>query len=155
MLPRGADLHLGADAATARDGAGPALTTTRLYEIRAPHRRFALVALVCGVVFAAGCGDSEDSGDTGSSVLGSPDVQTTARETDCMDWNEASVEDQRAIVDSIAEFEGGAPTGTQGRTLPDDQAFDLFDRACEQSYASAFKLYKLYVRAAAFQSAQP
>jgi hypothetical protein len=72
-----------------------------------------------------------------------------------MDWNEASVEDQRVIVDSIAEFEGGAPTGTQGRTLPDEQAFELFDRACEQDYASAFKLYKVYVRAAAFQAAQP
>jgi hypothetical protein len=72
-----------------------------------------------------------------------------------MDWNEASVEDQRVIVDSIAEFEGGAPTGTQGRTLPDEQALELFDRACEEDYASAFKLYKVYVRAAAFQSAQP
>ena len=110
---------------------------------------------MCGVVLATGCGDSENSGDPRSSALGSTEVQITARETDCTDWNEASVEEQRVIVDAIAEFEGGAPTGTQGRTLPDDEAFGLFDRACEQDYASAFKLYKLYVRAAAFQSAQP
>jgi hypothetical protein len=155
VLPRGADLHLGADASTARDGAGPALTTATLYEIRVPRRRFALIALACAVLFAAGCGDSGDSSDPGSSALGSPEVQTTARETDCTDWNEASVEEQRVIVDAIAEFEGGAPTGTQGRTLPDDEAFGLFDRACEQDYASAFKLYKLYVRAAAFQGAAP
>jgi hypothetical protein len=59
------------------------------------------------------------------------------------------------IVASVAEYEGGAPTGTVGRTLPDDEAYDLFERACEPEYASAFKLYKIYVRAAAFQPAQP
>jgi hypothetical protein len=113
------------------------------------------VAVACAAVLATGCGEGSDSSDPGSSALGSPDVQTTAREADCADWNGASVEEQQVIVESIAEFEGGAPTGTQGRTLPDEQAFELFERLCEQDYASAFKLYKVYVRAAAFQSAQP
>jgi hypothetical protein len=113
------------------------------------------MALACGVALATGCGDSSDSSDPGSSALGSPDVQTTAREADCTDWNGASVEEQQVIVESIAQFEGGAPTGTPGRTLPDDQAFELFERACEQEYARAFKLYKLYARAAAFQAAEP
>jgi hypothetical protein len=111
------------------------------------------VAAVGGLALATGCGDSGDSSDPGSSALGSPDLQSTAREADCTDWDGASVEEQRVIVDSIAEFEGGAPTGTQGRTLPDDEAFGLFDRFCGQDYARAFKLYKLYVRAAAFQGA--
>ena len=31
----------------------------------------------------------------------------------------------------------------------------MFERLCEQEYASAFKLYKMYVRAAAFQPEQP
>ena len=53
-------------------------------------------------------------------------------------------------MDAIAEFEGGEPTGTRGRTLPEDEAYDLFERFCDKEYASAFKLYKLYVRAAAF-----
>ena len=60
---------------------------------------------------------------------GSPDVQTSTREADCTDWNAASVEDRQVIVASIAEFEGGAPTGTLGRTLPDDEAYDLFESA--------------------------
>jgi hypothetical protein len=107
------------------------------------------------MLVAAGCGDSDDSSDPGSSALGSPEVQTSAREADCNDWNGASIEERQIIVKSIAEFEGGAPTGTAGRTLPDDEAYDLFQRLCEKDYASAFKLYKIYVRAAAFQSVEP
>jgi hypothetical protein len=105
--------------------------------------------LACGLA-AAGCGEGDDSGDPGSSALGSPELQTSAREADCADWNAASTEDRRVIIDSIAEFEGGAPTGTQGRSLPEDEAYDVFERTCEPEYASAFKLYKVYVRAAAF-----
>ena len=105
-------------------------------------------------MLVAGCGDSDDSSDPGSSALGSPELQTSAREADCAVWNRASVEEQQVIVESIAEFEGGGPTGTPGRTLPEDQAFDLFQRFCEKDYASAFKLYKIYVRAAAFSSPQ-
>jgi hypothetical protein len=119
-------------------------------------RQQVAVVLAClAAAPAAGCGDSEESGDQGSSALGSPEVQITARETDCTDWNAATVEEQQVIVESIAEFEGGAPTGTEGRTLPNDEAYGLFQRFCENDYASAFKLYKLYVRGAAFRSAQP
>ncbi|HSJ18933.1 MAG TPA: hypothetical protein VK920_12645 [Solirubrobacterales bacterium] len=119
-----------------------------------PALRTIGVAL-CGALLAAGCGDSDDAADRDSAALGSPDVQTSTREADCQDWNAASVEDRQVIVASIAEFEGGAPTGTAGRTLPDDEAYDLFERACEPEYAGAFKLYKIYVRAAAFSESGP
>lgn len=104
----------------------------------------------------AGCGgDSDEPADRDSAALGSPEVELTAREADCDAWDRASVEQRQMIVESIAEFEGGAPTGTVGRTLPDDEAYALFDRACAEDYARAFKLYKVYVRAAAFQNAEP
>ena len=122
---------------------------------RGAKRQLAVLLACLAAAFAVGCGDSDDASDSGSSALGSPDVQTTARETDCTDWNDATVEERQIIVESIAEFEGGAPTGTAGRTLPDDQAYDLFQRTCENDYASAFKLYKIYVRAAAFSGKSP
>jgi hypothetical protein len=87
--------------------------------------------------------------------VGSPEIQLSAREADCADWNAASVEQRQIIVESIAEFESGASTGTPGRTLPDKDAYALFGRLCARDYASAFKLYKSYVRGAAFSSAQP
>ena len=134
-----AELHLGPDASPTDSVTGP---------------RLALL-IACIAALAVGCGDSDDASDSGSSALGSPEVQTTARETDCTDWNDATVEERQIIVESIAEFEGGAPTGTAGRALPDDQAYEVFQRFCEKDYASAFKLYKIYVRAAAFSGAEP
>lgn len=109
---------------------------------------------LCGALLTAGCGDSDDAADRDSAALGSPDVQTSTREADCQDWKAASVEDRQVIVASIAEFEGGGPSGTLGATLPDDEAYDLFERACEPQYANAFKLYKIYARAAAFAGAE-
>jgi hypothetical protein len=108
---------------------------------------------VCCVALATACGDSGGA-DPGSSALGDSGVKLTVREASCTDWNDASVDERQVIVDSLAEFESGEPTGTVGRTLPDDEAYALFDRACDEEYARAFKLYKVYVRAAAFTESQ-
>ena len=113
------------------------------------------MVLACALLVGAGCGDDEDRTDPGSSAIGSPDVQTSAREADCADWNRASVSDQQVIVESIAEFQGGGPSGTVGRTMPTEQAYEVFERFCENDYASAFKLYKIYARAAAFTEPSP
>jgi hypothetical protein len=109
--------------------------------------------LCAGLLLGCG-GDSDDAADRDSAALGSPDVQTSAREADCDDWNRASVEDRQVIVESIAEYEGGGPSGTVGRTMSAEQAYEVFERFCERDYASAFKLYKIYVRAAAFAGAE-
>ena len=139
-----------------RGGEGsPEVTQERSPLMWAPWGRAVAGVLACCSLLATGCGDANDSSGPDSSALGSSDVQTTVREADCTDWDDASVEERRVIVESITEFEGGAPTGTQGRTLPEDEAYDLFERLCEQEYASAFKLYKIYARAAAFQPEQP
>jgi len=82
-------------------------------------------------------------------------VALTARQADCTDWNDASVEQRQIIVDALAKTEGRPTTGAVGATLPDKEAYDLLDRACVDEFARAFKLYKVYVRGAAFQSAQP
>lgn len=84
-----------------------------------------------------------------------PGTALSAREADCKAWNAASVEERLATVEAIREFEGGPTTGGSGATIPDEQAYDLFEGWCSNDFASAFKLYKLYARAAAFQSASP
>jgi hypothetical protein len=103
-----------------------------------------------------GCGDdSSEATDAGSGALGSPEVEVTAREADCTDWNEASVEERQATIEALREFEGGPTTGGTGVTIPDDRAYELFENYCANEFARAFKLYKLYARAAAFQPAGP
>lgn len=139
---------MGRDASGARPVLIAQVGASRLRAIRI-HPGLAAIA-ACGALLAAGCGDSDNPSDPGSSAVGSPGVETTARESDCLDWTEATVEEQQVIVDSISEFEGGGPSGTLGRHMPDDVAYDVFGRFCEREGAGALKLYKIYVRAAAF-----
>lgn len=83
-------------------------------------------------------------------------MELTAREADCTDWNDASVEERQATIEALREFERGAATaGGSGVTIPDDRAYELFESYCANEFARAFKLYKLYARAAAFQPAGP
>jgi hypothetical protein len=112
--------------------------------------RAALVVVVAGVV--AGCGGDGD-GSSAPEVPGqSGEVALNAREADCTDWNEASVEQRGALIDALEEAEGAPTTGGTPAVLPEDQAYDLLENYCSQSFARAFKLYKLYARAAAFQA---
>jgi hypothetical protein len=115
----------------------------------------ALTLIVSGIALVAGCGGDSSETDSGSSAVGSPDVALTAREADCTDWNDASVEDRQATIEALREFEGGSTTGGTGSTIPDDRAYELFDSYCANEFARAFKLYKLYARAAAFQPPGP
>jgi hypothetical protein len=109
--------------------------------------------LAAGALLAGCAGGSDDRPDSGSSALGSQDVALTAREASCTDWEEASVEQRQTIIDGLEKTEGRPTTGAVGATLPDEEAYDLFERYCPNEFARAVKLYKLYVRAAAFQSA--
>lgn len=77
------------------------------------------------------------------------------RLVDCTDWRNASVDERRGTVVQLREFAGG-PSGSpagHGTVLDDDDAYTDLDNFCENDFARAFRLYKLYVRAAAFQSA--
>jgi hypothetical protein len=38
----------------------------------------------------------------------------------------------------------------EGRTLPDDRAYQVIDRRCKNYFARGFLLYEIYTRAAAF-----
>jgi hypothetical protein len=132
------------DAATAAAALTGASARTRL-------RRAALIAIaLAGAALVAGCGDDSGSADRDSSALGASEVRLTAREASCTDWNEAGVEERQVIVAALEDTEGRPTTGAVGATLPEEQAYELFDGACAEDYARAFKLYKIYVRAAAF-----
>lgn len=102
------------------------------------------------VAALAGCGGEGDgsSGGSGQGVqLGDP-----INLADCTDWKQGSVEERLGTIEQIREFTGGSIAGSDasGRTISDDQAYDLFENYCENEFARGFKLYKLYGRAAAF-----
>jgi hypothetical protein len=111
----------------------------------------ALVAVVIGVVGCGGGSSSQPQADVG------PNVGQPIRLADCDDWNQANTEERLGTIEQLEGFASGpvvgnnasSPSGT-GSVLDDKQAYDLFNRWCERSFAQGFKLYKLYERAAAF-----
>jgi hypothetical protein len=103
----------------------------------------------------AGCGGGTN---TQPQVDVGPNVGQPINLADCHDWQQANVEQRLGTIDQLKGFASGpiignnasSPSGT-GSVLDDKQAYDLFNRWCEQTYARGFKLYKLYQRAAAFE----
>lgn len=136
-----------------------------MHVVRHAHQAVALAAagmLAAGVL--AGCGGGSSSGAApGSSkaaartpTVVNVDLGVDYRLANCRDWKRGSEAQRRGTVEEIAGFAGG-PVGNdngQGNTLAPDQAYTLFENWCAQPVARAFKLYKLYTRAAAFTPPQ-
>jgi hypothetical protein len=114
---------------------------------RIRSRLAASAAALLGALVLASCGGDPpaDRGVGGGQPL---------RLADCDAWNESSVEERLVTVRQLRDFAGGpigeVPEGARGAILDDDEAYDLLERYCEAEFAGAFRLYKLYVRAAAF-----
>jgi hypothetical protein len=80
------------------------------------------------------------------------------RYAECGDWRKGSIDQRRGTLRQIREFAGG-PVGSsqgiqKGRVLDDDQAYQLIDNYCSKRFARGFRIYLLYVRAAAFAGTQ-
>lgn len=112
-----------------------------------------VVLLASGIL--AGCGGGPTTDDGGLAVperLGGDSI----RVADCADWRDITPRERFDVVALLHDFYGtpigpgdGGPQAP-GPTLDDDDAYDLLEGQCAASYASAFKLYKLYGRAAGF-----
>ena len=76
------------------------------------------------------------------------------RLADCSDWEHADTAERLGTVRLVRQFAGGpagSPAG-HGATIPDEQAYRLFQGYCSASFARSFLLYRLYTRAAGFKS---
>ena len=83
----------------------------------------------------------------------SPAVNGTVRLATCQDWNRATAPQRFGTLRVLAKLSAGQVPGRpelRGPALDDQQAYDTLDRSCAPALASAFKLYKLYDRSAAF-----
>jgi hypothetical protein len=83
----------------------------------------------------------------------SPSVNSTIRLASCQDWNRATAPQRFGTLDALSQLSAGQVPGRpelRGPALDDQQAYDMLERSCAPTMASAFKLYKLYDRSAAF-----
>ena len=116
-------------------------------------RAAALAGLaIAAAAVLAGCGSG--GGDPAHPPrVGGADIGPPVKLVDCADWNRADAQERTNTVIAVRQFAGG-PVGTaggRGATLKDEEAYTLFEGSCKPAYARAFKLYKLYTRAAAFR----
>jgi hypothetical protein len=95
-----------------------------------------------------GSGSSEPTGGSGGANLGQ-----SVRTADCAGWRRAGPQERRSTIDAVKGFAGGPVSAgdVEGATLPDEKAYNLFEGTCRQPFATRFKLYKLYTRAAGLQ----
>lgn len=110
----------------------------------------AVVALVAGCGGGGGGAPAKRTTSTESeAAIVSKDLGVDVRLADCTNWNKGS---RAARLGTIHEISTAVPDQAK---LSDAQAYRLFDGWCSQRYATAFKLYKLYTRAAAFTPQTP
>lgn len=120
--------------------------------------RAALSAAGAALVLASGCGSQAEKtaapAPTPASRAASAAAETTVRAADCAVWEVLGPRDRTHLLVALRKLFGAAVSGTpeQGQILPDATATRLLDRSCHPSFASHFKIYKLYGRAAAFTS---
>lgn len=102
-----------------------------------------------------GGGDQKDTATvnhvtTVAASSGNPDLGVDVRLASCTDWARGDVAARNGTIAEIRGFAGGPVDNGHGAVLSPEAAYRLFDGWCSRSYASNFKLYKLYTRAAAF-----
>jgi hypothetical protein len=123
----------------------------------APAKQRCYFALILCVALLVGCGGSSSSKPE-PRKLPQPSLPASIQVADCSDWREGSVEQRRGTIIDLHEFAGGQVGSSaalqKGNVLNDERAYALLDRACRKRFARAFKLYKLYERAAAFTGQQ-
>jgi hypothetical protein len=121
------------------------------------------VALAFGLLLLLacwGCGGSTRSSSGGpnpspSTAKGASSEAPTVRVADCRLWRVLPTDGRNRLIVAMRQFFGGTVDAPhlRGQVLPDGQAKRLFDSYCSRTFASAFKLYKIYGRAAAFTPA--
>ena len=119
--------------------------------------------LAAGAVLLGGCGEASPShASTFPTHLAGPvtaDVGESARSDTCEQWKQGTVQQRYGALARLRKFATSPIGSSKGRrygpTLSDSRAYRLFDSLCAKHFARAFKLYKLYERAASFLGSAP
>jgi hypothetical protein len=112
-----------------------------------------VLAVAAGAIVAITASGS-DASKAEDPVYGVGQVRATsvAALAQCSDWNEGTEAEKQATIDDIYNQMNQANSGGPTPDLPDDEAYALFERSCAPSYAAGFRLYKLFIRAGAFEN---
>jgi hypothetical protein len=131
---------------------------------RFPRPALAVVTVMAMAAGAAGCGESSADGEPAAKPttetvpidgVGDAIGGSVAPLAQCRDWREGTVDERRATIEDIRGQLTPQTSESEESDLPDDEAYDLFQRVCARDYAAAFRLYKVYVNRAGFKPLAP
>ena len=115
------------------------------------------VALV-GAVLLGGCGgDDKDpparagaSGEEKAESVGRRSAGSVVQFADCDDWRRGSRAEREVTVVELRDQLTIQSARSSASPLPDDRAYEIFQKACKPDFAGSLRLYKLYARAQGF-----
>ena len=122
-----------------------------------PATRILLVGGAAALLLIGGCGSQSDKQPAAAGkdrpasekALGEDTAGSVAQLAQCRDWNRGDRANKLATIEDIRSQVNRPDSGFNAPPLSDDEAMELFDKACEPSYAQGFRLYILYARGAA------
>ena len=120
-------------------------------------RVWLLTAALAAAALAAGCGgDPEPAADAAPDKaaavkpVGTESAGSVAQFADCDDWNGGTRAERMATIAEIRGQHTPQRSKTAASPLPDERAYEIFQKACAPDYAGSLRLYKLYVKAQGF-----
>jgi hypothetical protein len=111
--------------------------------------RLAAALLAVAALTVAGCGEEDEVEPQG---VGQVKVGSVASLAQCRDWNAGTDEEKLATIEDIRAQINLEDAPVQTTSLSDERAREVFDNACAEAYSAPFRLYRIYARAAAFET---
>jgi hypothetical protein len=119
----------------------------------------AMLVLAAGAVALPACGGGDDrGGGTGRDGDAPVDIRgvglvrgnSTAQFANCRDWRGGSEARRYATIEDIRGQLTPQSSESAASDLPDEQAYQVFERVCASGFSDELRLYKLYAHAQAF-----
>jgi hypothetical protein len=118
----------------------------------------ALLAAAALGLGACGEGDSGDGGPTGDDAaagVGPVRANSTAQFASCSDWRRGTEDERFATIADIRGQLTAQSDPEAASDLPDEAAYEMFEKVCATGYSDSLRLYKLYARAQAYAPLRP
>lgn len=133
------------------------MPTVRANPLATWARGSAVAAVAAALLVGCG-GDDKDraparagaSDDKPAESVGRRSAGSVVQFADCDDWRRGSRAEREATVVELRDQLTIQSARSSASPLPDDRAYEIFQKACRPEFAGSLRLYKLYARAQGF-----
>ena len=109
--------------------------------------------LAAAAIVAGGCGEDGSDGattDPTAQGVGPIRANSSAQFADCRHWRRGTEEERYATIADIRGQLTSQDSASAESDLPDEAAYEIFEKTCASEGSGSLRLYKLYAPAQAF-----